>query len=259
MLASSTMPSYLEDLFSLAGRTALVTGGSSGIGFAMAEAMGRAGADVVLVARREKELASAAGQLASAGVQVRTISADLAERTGVERVTNAAPDTDILVNCAANNIRRPMDTLTDADWDVSVALNLTAPFLLGQHYGPRMAARGWGRIVNIGSQQTIAAFGNSGGYGVTKAGIAGLTRSQAEAWSPHGVCVNTLIPGFVVTPLTAPAMAIPGRAEELAQRSMAKRNGLPPDFAGAAVFLASGASAYVTGQILYVDGGFSVH
>ncbi|NUR72919.1 MAG: SDR family oxidoreductase [Hamadaea sp.] len=251
------MPSYLEELFSLAGRTAMVTGGSSGIGFAMAEAMGRAGADLILVARREKELTEAVDRLE--GITVQTISADLAVRTEIERVTEQVPHVDILVNCAANNIRRPMDTLTEADWDASLALNLTAPFLLGQHYGPRMAARGWGRIVNIGSQQTISAFGNSGGYGVSKAGVAALTRSQAEAWSAYGVCVNTLIPGFVVTPLTAPAMAIPGRAEELAQRSMAKRNGLPSDFAGAAVFLTSGASAYVTGQILYVDGGFSVH
>jgi NAD(P)-dependent dehydrogenase (short-subunit alcohol dehydrogenase family) len=253
------MSSYIEELFSLAGRTAVITGGSSGIGYAMAEAVGRAGAEVVLVARRERELAEAAEQLAEKKVRASTISADLAERPDVERVTREVPDADILVNCAANNIRRPMNALTESDWDVTVALNLTAPFLLGQHYGPRMAERGWGRIINIGSQQTISAFNDSGAYGVSKAGIAGLTRSQAEAWSSHGVCVNTIVPGFVVTPLTAPAVAVPGRAEELAQRSMAKRNGVPADFAGAAVFLASGASAYVSGQMLYVDGGFSVH
>ena len=107
--------------------------------------------------------------------------------------------------------------------------------------------------------QMFSAFGDSGLYGVSKAGIAGLTRSQAEAWSRHGVCVNTVIPGFVLTPLTAQAASDPERVKYLADRAMARRNGLPEDFRGAALFLASAASAYVTGQMLFVDGGFSVH
>jgi NAD(P)-dependent dehydrogenase (short-subunit alcohol dehydrogenase family) len=122
-----------------------------------------------------------------------------------------------------------------------------------------MAARGWGRIINVGSQQTVSAFGDSGVYGAAKAALAGLTRSQAEAWSKHGVCVNTIIPGFVLTPLTEPAQVVPGRVEALAARHMAGRNGLLADFAGAAVFLAAPASAFVTGQMLFVDGGFAVH
>jgi gluconate 5-dehydrogenase len=122
-----------------------------------------------------------------------------------------------------------------------------------------MAERGWGRIVNIGSQQSVSAFGDSGVYGVAKAGLAGLTRSQAEAWSARGVCVNTVIPGFVLTPLTAVAASDPQRVKALAARSMSGRNGLPEDFRGVALFLTSNASAYVTGQMLFVDGGFSVH
>jgi gluconate 5-dehydrogenase len=122
-----------------------------------------------------------------------------------------------------------------------------------------MAARGWGRVINIGSQQSISAFGDSGVYGAAKAAICGLTRSQAEAWSRHGVTSNTIIPGFVLTPLTEPAQAIPGRVEELATRSMTGRNGTPADFAAAAVFLAGAGAAYVTGQTICVDGGFSVH
>ncbi|MEZ0070971.1 SDR family NAD(P)-dependent oxidoreductase [Planotetraspora sp. GP83] len=257
------MSSYIEALFSLAGRVALVTGGSSGIGYGMAEAIGRAGAAVVLVARREPELAKAVHRLEEHGVRAAAISADLGDRTAVARVCAEAArffgDIDILVNDAANNIRHPMAELTPDDYEQTIAVNLTAPFLLGQHFGPRMAERGWGRIINIGSQQSISAFGDSGVYGAAKAAICGLSRSQAEAWSKAGVTSNTIIPGFVLTPLTEPAQAVAGRVEALAARSMIGRNGIPADFAGAAVFLAGDASAYVTGQAICVDGGFSVH
>ncbi|GGS65326.1 SDR family NAD(P)-dependent oxidoreductase [Nonomuraea spiralis] len=253
------MPDYLRDLFSLHGRRALVTGGSSGIGLAMAEAIGRAGAEVVLAARRPAQLEQATDRLRAHGVTVTGIAADLHDRDDLARLCATAGEIDILVNAAGNNIRKPMAELTPGDYEQTVAVHLTAPYLLGQHHGPRMAARGWGRIINIGSQQTISAFGDSGVYGAAKAAVAGLTRSQAEAWSARGVCVNTIIPGFVLTPLTEPAQAVPGRVEELAARHMTGRNGLPGDFAGAAVFLAGEASAFVTGQILFVDGGFSVH
>ncbi|MFI6503758.1 SDR family NAD(P)-dependent oxidoreductase [Nonomuraea typhae] len=253
------MSPYLTQLFSLAGRRALVTGGSSGIGYAMAEAIGRAGAEVVIVARGRDALRAAADRLAGHGVKASWISADLGVRADADRVAEESGEIDILVNDAANNIRKPMAELTDADYEQTIAVNLTAPYLLGRRHGPRMAARGWGRIINVGSQQTNSAFGDSGVYGAAKAAIAGLTRSQAEAWSPHGVCVNTIIPGFVLTPLTEPAQSIPGRVEAMAARHMCGRNGVPADFAGAAVFLASDAAAFVTGQQLYVDGGFSVH
>ncbi|WP_043636579.1 SDR family NAD(P)-dependent oxidoreductase [Nonomuraea candida] len=253
------MSDYLRELFSLHGRRALVTGGSSGIGYAMAEAIGRAGAEVVVVARREKELDDAVARLRGHGVTASRISADLGDRADVRRVCETAGDIDILVNDAGNNIRKPMAELTVDDYERTMAVNLTAPYLLGQHYGPRMAARGWGRIINVGSQQSISAFGDSGAYGAAKAGLAGLTRSQAEAWSAQGVCVNTIIPGFVLTPLTTAAQAVPGRVEALAARHMAGRNGVPEDFEGAAVFLAGNASAFVTGHMLFVDGGFFVH
>ncbi|GIH71926.1 SDR family NAD(P)-dependent oxidoreductase [Sphaerimonospora thailandensis] len=257
------MSSYVEKLFTLNGRVALVTGGSSGIGYAMAEAIGLAGAAVILVARRAEALAKAVKTLEKQGVRAAAISADLGDRDAVARVCAEAPrvfgEIDILVNDAANNIRKPMAELTPDDYDRTIAVNLTAPFLLGRHFGPRMADRGWGRIINIGSQQSISAFGDSGVYGASKAGICGLTRSQAEAWSRHGVTSNTIIPGFVLTPLTAPARAVPGRVEALAARSMTGRNGIPADFAGTAVFLAGDACAYVTGQTICVDGGFSVH
>jgi gluconate 5-dehydrogenase len=138
-----------------------------------------------------------------------------------------------------------------------MAVNLTAPFLLGQRFGPGMAARGWGRIINVTSQQAQRAFGDSGGYGAAKGGLAALTRSQSEAWARHGVCCNAVCPGFVATPLTAPVASDPERSAALAARTMTGRNGEPGDFEGAAVFLAGPASAYVTGQTLYVDGGFS--
>jgi NAD(P)-dependent dehydrogenase (short-subunit alcohol dehydrogenase family) len=248
-------------LFSLTGRTALVTGGSSGIGRAIARALAKAGARVVIMARHEDQLADTVRELAAAGCPAAWVSADLADRAATQRGAAAAAEPfgepDIVVSAAGVNIRPPLGELTAADWDTLMAVNLTAPFLLGQRFGPPMAERGWGRIINIASQQAVRAFGNSGGYGAAKAGVAGLTRSQSEAWAPHGVCCNAIVPGFVATPLTAEVAADPVRSAVLAARTMIGRNGEPEDFEGVAIFLASRASDYVTGQMIFVDGGLS--
>ena len=256
------MTGYLQDLFSLDGRVAVVTGGSSGIGAEMAAALARAGARVVLVARDPERLGAAADGIRARGGQAAWVSADLASRAELARAADEAERAfgppDILVNCAGINLRPPMAALRVEDWDVTMAVNLTAPFLLGQRFGAPMAARGWGRIVNVTSQQAVRAFGNSGGYGASKGGLAALTRSQSEAWAPAGVCCNSVCPGFVPTRLNAHVARDPERMAAMAARTMAGRNGSPADFAGVAVFLASRASDYVTGQTLYVDGGFSV-
>jgi NAD(P)-dependent dehydrogenase (short-subunit alcohol dehydrogenase family) len=251
------MSAYLESVFGLAGRTAMVTGGSSGIGRAMAVALGRAGARVILVARRPGPMAEVIEELRGFGASGRAITADLADRAAVARVASSADAPDILINSAAVNRRPPMDELTEDDWDVTLAANLTAPFLLGQAFGPRMAQRGWGRIINVVSQQAFRAYGNSGAYGAAKAGLVGLTRSQAEAWSRHGVCCNAIAPGVVHTPLTEPVFADPATVAKHAARTMIGRNGVPADFGACAVFLASDASVAVTGQTLFVDGGYS--
>jgi gluconate 5-dehydrogenase len=228
----------------------------------MAGALAEAGATVVLVSRSSGSLRQAVAEIGGLGGRADFVAADLADRGQLARAADeivglvGAPD--ILVNAAAVNRRPPMAELTIDDWDATLAINLTAPFLLGQRFGPTMASRGFGRIINLGSQQTARAFGNSGAYGVSKAAIAGLTRSQAEAWSRQGVCANTVVPGFVRTPMTEALFSTTDRADELAARTMVGRNGVPDDFGGVAVFLASEASAQVTGQVLFVDGGFSV-
>ncbi|MFD4572403.1 SDR family NAD(P)-dependent oxidoreductase [Streptomyces sp. NPDC058417] len=253
----------LSALFSLHGRVALVTGGSSGIGRAIAGALARAGAKVVVVARREAELAATVEELTADGCQAAWVDADLGSRAGVaeaaERAVEAFGEPDILVNSAGINLRPPMAELDDDVWDATMALNLEAPFLLGRRFGPGMAERGYGRIIHVSSQQAHRAFVQSGAYGVSKGALESLARSQAEAWSPHGVTCNTLVPGFVMTPLNARLSSDPERVAALAARTMTGRNGLAEDFAGAAVFLAGPSSTYITGQSLFVDGGFSVH
>jgi gluconate 5-dehydrogenase len=190
------------------------------------------------------------------------VAADLGDRVALGAAAEAATvpfgEPDILVNAAGINPRPPLPDLTIQDWDRVFAVNLDAPFVLGQRFGPGMAERGWGRIINIASQQAVRAFGNSGGYGAAKAGLTGLTRSQAEAWSRYGVCCNAISPGVVDTPMTGPIFADPERVASMVARTMAGRNGLTADFAGVAVFLASPACEYVTGQTIFVDGGFSV-
>jgi NAD(P)-dependent dehydrogenase (short-subunit alcohol dehydrogenase family) len=258
-----TAQGYLAELFSLDGQVAVVTGGSSGIGRAIAGALAHAGARVVIVARREKELADTVAELTDEGCRAGWVSADLGTRAGVQAAAEQAAavfgEPDVLVNAAGVNLRPPMSELTEEVWDRTMAVNLEAPFLLGQRFGPAMAQRGFGRILHISSQQAHRAFVGSGAYGVSKGGLESLARSQAEAWSAHGVTCNTLVPGFVLTPLNARLSSDPERVAALAARTMIGRNGVPADFAGAAVFLAGRTSGYITGQSIHIDGGFSVH
>jgi NAD(P)-dependent dehydrogenase (short-subunit alcohol dehydrogenase family) len=254
---------YLADLFRLQGRTALVTGGSSGIGRAIAQALARAGASVVLSGRDEGRLDATVLELTAQGAQAVYACGDLSTREGVLTVAEVAVaafgEPDILVNSAGINLRPPLSELSEDVWDATMAVNLVAPFLLGQRFGPGMAERRFGRIINVSSQQAHRAFVDSGAYGASKGGLEALTRSQAEAWSPCGVTCNALVPGFVMTRLNARLSADPTKVADLAARTMIGRNGRADDFAGIAVFLASRAAEYITGQSIFIDGGLSVH
>ncbi|WP_454857495.1 SDR family NAD(P)-dependent oxidoreductase [Promicromonospora soli] len=258
-----TTRDYLASLFSLEGRTAVVTGGSSGIGRGIATALALAGARTVLLARGAERLDEVAGSLRERGCAVETVVADLGTRDDIHAaagdIVAVAGEPDILVNSAGINLRPPMDRIDEEIWDITMTVNLEAPFLLGQRFAPGMAERGFGRLIHISSQQAHRSFVDSGAYGVSKGGLESLARSQSEAWSSRGVTANTLVPGFVLTPLNQRLQDDAEKVAALAARTTVGRNGVPEDFAGAAVFLASGASGYVTGHSLFVDGGFSVH
>jgi len=248
-------------LFDLEGRVALVTGASSGIGREMASALAEAGAAVVLAARREKELEAARRELESVGARAATLRVDLCDRAQLRDVAARAAGffgaPDILVNAAGVNIRKPLLEVEAADWDAILRVNLEAPFFLSQALVPAMIAKGWGRIINIASLQSVRALPMGAPYGASKGGIAQLTRAQAEAFSRHGVNANAIAPGFFATELTAPVVADTARWEKMAASTFIGRNGELRDLRGIAVFLASRASDYITGQTIFVDGGFS--
>ena len=252
---------WLSSQFGLSGRSALVTGGGSGIGEAIATALGMAGARLVLAGRRREVLVAAAERLRAAQITVDIVACDLMEERGVDTCVAQARahlgHVDILVNAAGFNLRQPFSEVTPHTWNQHLAIHLTAPFLLTQRLAPAMAERAWGRIINIGSLQSSLAFANSAPYGAAKGGIVQLTRAIAEAWSPHGITCNALAPGFFPTPLTDPVFGDPARAAAEAARTMVGRNGALADLHGVAVFFASDASRFITGQTLYVDGGYS--
>jgi len=248
-------------LFDLSGKVALVTGGSSGIGRSLGEALAGAGARVILMARRAGPLEEAVGAIRAAGGEAAAVPADLADHAHLEPVAQAALDPfgapDILVNAAGINLRQPVDEITPQSFDRTIGINLAIPFFLARALVPAMIERGWGKIINIASLQSARAMPNGLAYGASKGGVAQLTRAMAEAWSRFGIGCNAIAPGFFPTELTAAVFADAGRSEALARQTAVGRNGRLEDLHGAAIFLASRASDYVTGQILFVDGGFT--
>ena len=251
----------LQSLFDLSSRRALVTGGNSGIGEAMARALGLAGAAVTLVARRESELEISAQRLQDDGIAADVIACDVANVEELQACAAAALKRhgaiDILVNAAGVNLRQPYMEVTPQAWQQHLAVHLSAPFFLLQALGPAMRTRRWGRVINLASLQSQRAFANGAPYGAGQGGIVQLTRAMAEAWSPYGINCNAIGPGFFPTPLTAPLFADPAHVARLAAQTAIGRNGELTDLYGATAFLASDAAAYITGQVLYVDGGFT--
>jgi NAD(P)-dependent dehydrogenase (short-subunit alcohol dehydrogenase family) len=249
------------DRFRLDGKTALVTGASSGIGRAIAEALAAAGGAVVLCARREAALDEARAAIVAAGGKAATASGDVGLRASLAMLAQAAAKPfgpiDIVVHAAGLNHRQAADDVTDAAWDEQIEVMLSAPFFLSRHLVPGMKAKRWGRILHIASMQSYRAFPNGSAYGAAKGGIVQLTRAMAEAWSRFGINCNAIAPGFFRTALTAPVFDDAQRVKELASRTAIGRNGELADLQGTAVFLCSPASDYVTGQTLAVDGGFT--
>lgn len=251
----------ITDLFSLSGQVALVTGASSGIGRHMATVLAVAGADVVLVARRAEKLTDAVQAIADNGGRAAAVSADLNDRTQLDGVIEEATATygapTILVNAAGVNFREPWDQITDDSWDTTINLNLSVPFFLGRNCVPGMMEKGYGRIINIASLQSYRAFADSMPYGASKGGVTQLTRAMAEAWSKDGITTNAIAPGFFPTELTGPVFGNPEKSAHNAAMTAIGRNGELSDLDGVTVFLSAPASAYITGQVIPVDGGFT--
>ena len=251
----------LEQLFDLTGRTALVTGGNSGIGLAMARALGLAGATVIVAARRREKLADAVRSLQADNIPAADVGVDLEDPRGpaeaIADVKHRGFAVDILINAAGINLRQPFEDVAAQDFDRHLAIHLRAPFQLTQLLAPDMARRGWGRIINLASLQSQRAFANSAPYGAAKGGLVQLTRAIAERWSRDGITCNAIAPGFFPTDLTAPVFTNPELRSRLAANTAIGRNGELTDLYGATVFLASEASGYITGQTLFVDGGFT--
>lgn len=248
----------MSSLFDLRGRIACVTGASSGLGRFAATLLAQSGARVVGVARRADQLAA---WQAEAGGESASVVADLSDRGALSDVAGevsgifGAPD--ILINAAGINTRQHADDVTPEKWDVTQNLNLAAPFFLAQAMVPGMREKGWGRIVNFASLQSRRAFGNGISYGASKGGVEQLTRAMAEAWSRDGITANAVAPGFFRTELTGPVFADAELSKRHADQTCIGRNGEPADLAGPLVFFCSDASSYVTGQVLFVDGGYT--
>ena len=247
--------------FDLSGRLALVSGGGSGLGLAIARGLAEAGARVVINGRTAAKLDAAVASLRADGLLADAAVFDVADpgavRTGVADLMSRIGPVDILVNNAGVQHRAPIDEFTDADWRRVMGTNLDAPFYLARAVVPAMKARGAGKIINIASIMSRLSRPTTVPYQVSKGGIAMLTRGLAVELAPHGIQVNAIAPGFFRTEMNE---ALTSNAEFDAwvkKRTPAGRWADPGELAGAAVYLASPAAAFVTGQILYVDGGFT--
>ena len=246
-------------LFSLEGRTALVTGSSRGLGRAMAEGLAAAGAAVVLNGSDEGRLASAAAAMEAAGSRVYQARFDVTDEAAViaafERFDRDGIEIDVLVNNAGIQLRRPMVELATEDWRKVIEANLTSAFVIGREAAKRMIPRGRGKIINIGSLTSELARATVAPYTVAKGGIKMLTRAMAAEWAESGIQANAIGPGYMITDMNQALIENPSFDAWVKGRTPARRWGKPEELVGAAVFLASAASDYVNGQIIYVDGG----
>jgi gluconate 5-dehydrogenase len=247
--------------FDLAGKTALVTGSGSGLGLAIARGLGAAGARVVLNGRNPAKLAAAAEALRRDGLAIELAPFDVADpkavREGIAAIAARVAPIDILVNNAGIQHRAPVAEFGDEDWRRLMATNLDAPFYLARAVIPAMQARRAGKIINIASLMSSLARPTTVPYQVSKGGIAMLTRGLAVELAPHDIQVNAIAPGFFRTEMNAALVANAEFNAWVERRTPAGRWAEPHEIAGAAVFLASPAARFVTGQILYVDGGFT--
>lgn len=250
-----------KSLFSLTGKVALISGATSGIGAQQARALSSAGASVVLVGRREDRLKELAEKIRSSGGEAEYLAADLSDQSHWQLVVDGSlsffGQIDILCNTAGVNLRQHADDVTPESWDLTLGLNLKVPFFLAQKLIPNMRKRGWGKIINVASLQSERAFSNGIAYGASKGGITQLTRAMAEAWSKDGISCNAIAPGFFPTELTAPVFDNDEMSSKFANQTAIGRNGDLSDLDGICVFLSSHASDYITGQTIYIDGGFT--
>jgi NAD(P)-dependent dehydrogenase (short-subunit alcohol dehydrogenase family) len=249
----------VPNLFDLSNNVAVVIGGTSGLGRAIALGRADAGADVVATSRRPDQVDAAAAEIEARGRRTLRQPSDVAARASLdvllEKVVGAFGQVDVLVNCAGRIKKAPTLDFSEEDWNAILDTNLTGTLRACQIFGRHMIARRQGRIINIASVGALRALYEVAAYGASKAGVAALTQSLAIEWAQYGVRVNAIVPGVIPTPLNAALLDGTPRGQEFLMRTPMRRFGRADELAGAAVFLASEASSFVTGELLRVDGG----
>ncbi|MCY4052133.1 MAG: SDR family oxidoreductase [Gammaproteobacteria bacterium] len=247
--------------FSLEGKIFIVTGASSGIGKATSRYLALAGATVLCIARRQDPLDELVAKINDEGGEASRLIADLSVLEDLPDIANTCKNIykpiHGLVNAAGVNLREDVDKITIESWHATLNINLATPFFFSREFIPNMKETGYGRIVNFASLQSVRAFPNGLAYGSSKGGVCQLTRAMAEAWSSHGITCNAIAPGFFPTELTEPVFSDSTIRQWAADQTLIGRNGEMEDLAGTLIFLASRASQYITGQVLFVDGGFT--